>query len=551
MFSSQRFAGRGWPYTSRSVALAQRGMVCTSQPLASSTALAVLRDGGNAVDAAIAAAAVLSVVEPYNTGVGGDCFALIWSAHEQRLFALDGCGRSPAAATLTEMGRRGLDAIPPQGILTVTVPGTVDAWATALGRFGTRSLAELLAPAVHYAEEGFAVSELVAQQWGLALAFGFLQNDAAQRCFTIAGRAPRVGEVVRLPDLARTLRAIAAGGRDAFYTGEIGARIAAFSRAEGGLLAASDLREHRSRWVEPISAGYRGDRLFEMPPSTQGLTALLALGILACFDLTGLEPDSAEVLHLRIEAVKLAFADRNAYVADPEHAPVPVEQLLDAGYTRERAAQIDRKRALPAVSPGGVGPRAGGARGGSETVYLTTADAAGNVVSLINSLYGPFGSGLVVEGTGVALQNRGRGFRLDPSHPACLAPRKRPFHTLCPAMLLRDGAPLVSFGVMGGDVQAQAHLQVVSNLVDFSANIQEALDAPRFHFLDDARVALEEEIPMATREQLAALGHELAPPLEALARGGFGGGQGIQIDRAARVYWGGSDRRKDGCAIGF
>lgn len=548
MFSSQRFADSGRFRASRSVALAQRGMVCTSQPLASSAGLEVLRGGGNAVDAAVAAAAVLNVVEPYNTGIGGDCFALVWSARERCLFGLDGCGRSPAAATLAEMKRRGLDAVPGQGILTVTVPGTVDAWATALARFGTRSLAEVLAPAIHYAEAGYPVSELVAHQWGLSVEFGFLKNDAARRCFTVAGRAPRVGEVVRLPDLARTLGRIAAGGRDELYRGELAREIVALSQAEGGLLAASDLAEHASSWVEPISAEYRGYRLYEMPPSTQGVTALLALGVLASFDLGALEPDSAEALHLRIEAVKLAFADRNAYVADPAQTVVPLDRLLAAGYARERAARIDPRRALPEAAPGLL---PSGGRGGSETVYLTVADGEGNVVSLINSLYGPFGSGLVAGDTGIVLQNRGRGFRLDPSHPSCLAPRKRPFHTLCPAMLFREGEPVVSFGVMGGDVQAQAHVQVVSNLVDFGANVQEALDAPRFHYLDGARVAFEEEVPSQTRERLAALGHEPATPLEALVRGGFGGGQGIQIDRASRVYWGGSDRRKDGSAIGF
>jgi gamma-glutamyltranspeptidase/glutathione hydrolase len=543
MFPSRRFAEPRRLRGSRSLVLARRGMVCASQPLASAAALAVLRDGGNAIDAAVTAAAVLGVVEPYNTGVGGDCFALVWSAADRKLYALDGCGRSPAAATIEELRGRGQGEIPAQGILTVTVPGAVDAWAAALARFGTRSLGDALGPAIAYAEEGFPVSELVARDWGLAVAFGFLQNDAARSCFSLGG-GPRVGQVVRFPDLARTLRRIAEGGRDELYRGEIAARLVAFSRAAGGLLDAKDLDEHAARWVEPISVEYRGFRLYEMPPSTQGLTALLALGILSHFDLSSLEPGAAEALHLRIEAVKLAFADRKAYIADPERAAVPVAELLAPEYARRRAGLVDPRRALPAASPGL-------ARGGSDTVYLTTADAAGNVVSLINSLYGPFGSGLVVDDTGIALQNRGRGFSLDPADPSCLAPRKRPFHTLCPAMLFRDGMPVVSFGVMGGDVQAQAHVQVVSNLVDHGANPQEALDWPRFHYLDGARVALEEDIEPDVAERLSGLGHQLEPTLAALARGGFGGGQAIAIDRAAGVYAGASDRRKDGSAAGY
>jgi gamma-glutamyltranspeptidase / glutathione hydrolase len=544
MLLSRRFDGPQALRASRSMALARNGMVCTSHPLASSAAVAALRAGGNAVDAAVTAAAVLNVVEPYNTGVGGDCFALIWSAREGRLHALDGCGRAPAAASIDALASRGIAEMPAQGIFTVTVPGAVDAWATALARFGTRPIADALAPAIALAEEGFPVSELVSHDWRLAVAFEFLKNDEARRILSFASEGPRVGEIVRFPDLAATLRTIAAGGRDAFYRGEIAERIVALSRAEGGLLELPDLDEHASRWVEPISAEYRGCRLYEMPPSTQGLTALVALGILERFDLGEHEPDSVESLHLRIEAVKLAFADRNAYIADPERADVPVEQLLDPEYLRRRAALVDPDRAQPLAMPGL-------ARGGSETVYLTTADSEGNVVSLINSLYGAFGSGLVVPGTGIALQNRGRGFRLDPSHPSALAPRKRPFHTLCPAMLFCDGRPLVSFGVMGGDVQAQAHVQVVSNLLDFGANVQEALDWPRFHYVDGDRVAVEAEVPAATREALAARGHRLESPLVALARGGFGGGQAIHVDRSERVYAGGSDRRKDGCAIGY
>jgi len=516
-------------------------MVCTSQTLASSAGLAMLRAGGNAFDAAIAAVAVQGVVEPYNTGIGGDCLMMAWSAAEKRLLALNGTGRAPAGATADEYARRGVREMPAQGVLTITVPGAVDAWCTILERCGTRRLADVLAPAIDYAEHGFPVSEVVAREWGLSARAGFLGNDAARACYAPDGAAPRLGTIARMPDLARSLRALAEGGRDVFYRGELADRIAAFCAANDGLLGTADLAAHRATWVEPICVAYRGFRLHEMPPSTQGLAALLALGILGCFEVADL--DEASLVHLRIEAMKLAFADRGRWIADPEHADVPVAELLDPAYAQRRARLIDRARALPSAAPGE--PRS------SETVYLTVADRDGNVVSLINSLYGPFGSGLVVDGTGIALQNRGRGFMLDPAHPNCIAPGKRPFHTLIPAMLCDADGPRVSFGVMGGDVQAQGHLQVVSNLVDRGMNVQEALDQPRFHYLGGASVALEDDFPPDVRQRLAELGHDVQGPMAALLRGGFGGGQGIMIDPATRAYWGGSDRRKDGCAIGY
>jgi gamma-glutamyltranspeptidase/glutathione hydrolase len=486
---------------------------------------------------------VLGVVEPYNTGIGGDCLMLAWSAAERRLVALNGTGCAPACATLDELLRRGVREMPLQGILTVTVPGAVDAWCTILERLGTRPLRDVLAPAIAYAEEGFPVSEVVAREWALAARAGMLLNEPARRCFAPDGTAPRLGAIVRLPDLARSLSALAAGGRDVFYRGEIAEQLARFFAAEGGLLTREDLAAHRSRWVEPIASDYRGLRLNEMPPSTQGITALIALNVLECFDVSGLAPGSAAMLHLRIEAMKLAFADRSRFVADPDHADVPVAALLDKAYARRRAALIGKDRVVTAPAPGA--PLA------SETVYLTVADRDGNVVSLINSLFGAFGSGLVAGDTGITLQNRGRGFVLDPAHPNCLAPGKRPFHTLIPALLCDDAGPRVAFGVMGGDVQAQGHLQVVSNLVDHGLNVQEALDQPRFHYLGGCEVALEDGIPADVRHELARLGHAALDPFAALARGGFGGGQGIMIDRATGAYWGGSDRRKDGCAIGF
>jgi gamma-glutamyltranspeptidase/glutathione hydrolase len=543
-FSSRRAENSADHASQRSVVIARRGMVCTSQPLATQIGLDVLRSGGNAIDAAVAAVAMLGVVEPYNTGIGGDCFMLIWSSRERRLLALNGSGRAPAQATIDEYQRRGVGEMPLQGMLTVTVPGAVDAWCTALERCGTRSLADSLAPAIAYAEEGFPLSEMVAREWGLVVQFGFLGNEAAKRCFAPGGEPPRVGQVVRLQDLARSLRAVAEGGKGALYEGELAEKIIAFSRENGGLLSRADLAEHRSSWVEPIEIDYRGYRVCEVPPNTQGITALIALGILRHLEPWQAPCGSPSSLHRMIEAVKLAFVDRAAYVADPEHVAVPVDELLDAERLRRLAERIDVRRAQdpPAANP---------LAGGSDTVYLTAADGEGNVVSLINSLYGPFGSGLVVGDTGIVLQNRGRGFVLDAGHANCIAPRKRPFHTLCPAMLLEDGVPRASFGVMGADVQAQAQVQVVTNLIDHGLNVQEALDAPRFHYLGGRRLVVEDGFSSQVEQALADLGHQLEPTLAALARGGFGGGQAIAIHPESGALWGGSDRRKDGQAAGF
>jgi len=517
-------------------------MVCTSQPLASFAGAEVLRTGGNAVDAALCAVAVLGVVEPFMTGVGGDCFLLLWNAADRRLYGLNGSGRAPRAATRAALVERGYAHMPMMGMLSVTVPGALDAWCQALLRFGSRSLAEVLAPAIHYAADGFAVSEVIAAQW--AFAATLLQQPEARRTFTLDGRAPRVGEVVRLPGLARSLRALADGGRDVFYRGELAEQIVACSHAHGGLLELEDLAAHTSEWVEPIATDYRGHRVCELPPNGQGLTALLALNILDCFDLAAIAADPAAVAHLQIEAIKLAFADRNRYIADPARAPVPTAQLLSKDYAQGRAALIDPAKARKRVAPGSV-------RASGDTVYLTAADAAGNVVSLINSLYLAFGSGMVAGDTGIALQNRGYGFSLDPAHPNCIAPGKRPFHTIIPAMLLKDDRPLVSFGVMGGDMQAQGHVQVVSRLLDAGDNIQEAIDHPRFNYLDTDRVALERGLAERVGTELARRGHAVEDEAAALARGGFGGAQGIMIDPTNGAYWGGSDPRKDGCAIGF
>ncbi|MFI5395503.1 MAG: gamma-glutamyltransferase [Candidatus Binatia bacterium] len=543
MFTTRRNAPDGFR-SQRSMVLGRGGMVCTSQPLASAAALDMLRCGGNAVDAAVCAAAVLGVVEPFNTGVGGDCFMLIWHAKERKLYGLNGSGRTPAGLSLGVLRARGLSEMPVHGMLPVTVPGAVHAWCEALRRFGARSIGAVLQPAIAYAREGFPVSEIIAHQWDLIGRFGVLQHPDALRTFTIDGRAPRLGEIFRIPDLAQTMERVAAGGADAFYGGAIAEEIVAFSRAHGGVHSLEDFATHESSWVEPIATDYRGYRLCEIPPNGQGLTALIALNIMESFDLASYPLGSSESVHLCIEAVKLAFADRNRYIADPQHATVPTAALLSKDYARARAGLIHLDRAHE-------GPVAGAVKVGTDTVYLTVADGTGNVVSLINSLYFPFGSGMVAGDTGIALQNRGYGFVLDPAHPNCVAPGKRPFHTIIPAMLFRDGKPIVSFGVMGGDVQAQAHVQVVSHLVDYGLNIQEALDFPRFHCVDTNRVALEGEYTPGLRSQLGGLGHVVLGEEAVMIRGGFGGGQGIMIDPATGNFWGGSDRRKDGCAIGF
>ncbi len=473
----------------RSMVLARGGVVATSQPLAAFAGAETLRAGGNAVDAAVAAAAVLAVVEPYNTGPGGDCLMLVWSAAEGKLHGLNGSGRAPRRATIDACVARGLAAMPMHGIVPVTVPGAVDAWATVLARFGTRSLADLLAPAIAYAEDGFPVSEVVAAEWAFSAAL--LQSDEGRRVFAPAGHAPRVGDVVRFPDLARTLRAVAAGGADAFYRGEIAERIAAFAKRAGGFLGADDLAAHRSDWVEPIASDYRGYTCHELPPSTQGLAALVALNVLECFAVPRDPADAASALHLRDRG-------RQARMRRPrmDRRPGARRAFRSPSCSRKSTRRGARSSSTRIASLAGA---ARGAPRRGDTVYVATADRFGNVVSLLNSLYLPFGSGLVVDGTGIVLHDRGFSFSLDPAHANALAPRKRPFHTLAPAMLCKDGVPLVVFGVIGGNLQAQAHVQVVSNLVDRGDNVQEALDRPRFHVLDGARVALERAVVRARR----------------------------------------------------
>jgi gamma-glutamyltranspeptidase/glutathione hydrolase len=526
----------------RSCVFARRGMVATSVPIASAAGVEMLRRGGNAIDAAIAAAAVLSVVEPMQTGLGGDAFALFWSARERRLIGLNGSGRAPRAATLEAYRERGLRTIEPHGILCATVPGAVDAWETLSRQHGALEFATLLEPAIRAAEQGFAVTELVAHYWWGLAAMGALRNAEARDTFAPGGATPPAGAWFRNPRLAASLRTIAKGGAAAFYRGEIAEQIVATSRREGGCFEADDLASHRSSWVEPLTVSWRGVTLAELPPNGQGLTALLAVQLLG--HLPPAPADSALGWHRRIEAVKLAMADRDAYVADPEHARVPVAALLSTAYARERAALVG-ERALEAPAPGTPG---------GDTTLLCAADAEGNQVAFIQSLFTGFGSGVACGDTGILLQSRGAGFRLDADHPGALAPGKRPFHTLMPGFLLRDGTPWMAFGIMGGDVQAQAHTVFVANLLEGGMNPQEALDAPRFRWRGGSRVVLEApELAVAEGgtlgAALAARGHAIEPS-PTVAADVFGGGQAIARE-ADGVWVGASDRRKDGCALGL
>ncbi len=517
-------------------------MVCASVPQAAGAGVEILRQGGNAIDAALAAAATLCVVEPMQTGLGGDVFVLLWSAREGRLVGLNGSGRAPARATLEAYRARGLERVPASGILSVTVPGAVHAWEALSRRYGRLSLGECLAPAERAAADGFAVSELVAHYWDLLVRGGALRNDAARAALAPQGRAPRAGERFRNPRLAGTLGAIARDGAKAFYSGAIADAIVAASDAEDGFVSLEDLARHESSWVEPIRSRYRDVEVAELPPNGQGLTALLALNVLQCFE--PVSPTSALDWHRRIEAVKLAFADRDAYLADPEHAEVPLSQLLDRDYARRRAALVG-ERASDTPAPG---------LAGGDTTYLCAADAEGNLVSFIQSLFAPFGSGVGCGDTGVVLQSRGAGFRLDPAHPNVLAPGKRPLHTIIPGMLLRSGEPWLAFGIMGGDSQPQSHLSFVSNLVDHGANPQEALDRARFRWHEGRRVSVESpDAPVdeggSLLDALAARGHATERPPSVFVDL-FGGGQAVARE-ADGLLVGASDRRKDGCAAGL
>ncbi len=526
----------------RSAVLATGGMVATSQPLAAQAGLDILRAGGSAADAAVATAAMLNVVEPMSTGIGGDCFALYYEAASGSITALNGSGRAPAALRLDDLRREGLTRIPDRSAHAVTVPGTVMGWADLLQRHGRMTLADALRPAIDTAEQGYPVSPLIAHAWEVLK--GVFRPEDAPHDFLPEGGAPRTGQIVRLPALARTLRALAEGGPKAFYTGPVADAIARRVQAAGGRLTADDLGAHTSTWDAPISTNYRGVQVYECPPNDQGLAALLALNIAEGYDLA--EMPAIDRLHILIEAMRLGFADAAHYVADPAFAPAPLEGLLSKDYAATRRAMIQPGRAMQP-------PTYGKPEVSSDTVYLTVVDEDGNACSFINSLYMGFGSGLVVPEAGIALQNRGALFSLDAEHPNRLEPGKRPYHTIIPALATREGALYASFGVMGGFMQPQGHLQVVSALVDGGYDPQAALDLPRFCVMgEDAggQVALEEGFDFATLAGLSARGHRVLP-VAGHGRALFGGGQIILRDQDTGVLWGGSDPRKDGAAVAY
>ena len=523
---------------SRSPVLARRGVIATSQPLASAAGLDVLRQGGNAIDAAVTAAAVLAVVEPTMTGPGGDVFAIVYDAKSRTLRGLNSSGRAGSDADADALVASGVGQMPSAGGRAVTVPGAVAGWAELLERHGTIALKTALAPAIAYARDGYPVAEIVADQW--AGAVSVVSDDAAAAVFLPNGGAPAHGAIFRNLDLARTLEQIGEEGRDAFYTGRIAAAIVAAVRQSGGFLTEADLAGHVSNWVEPIRTSYRGYEVCEMPPNTQGFVALEMLNILEGYDIASMGHNSAEYLHLLVEAKRIAFADRAAHLADPAHVPQPVlDGLISKAYAETRRRDINLRRAAPHHAQGSFDGRDLG-----DTVYLAAADGQGNAISLINSLFGSFGSGVVAPGTGVVLHNRGAGFTLQRNHPNRLAPGKRPLHTLVPGFIMKDGKPLMPFGVMGGDNQAQAHAQVVVNLVDFGMNVQEAGDAARVRHGEEG-LAVESAIGERVRAALTERGHRLID-----GRGLMGGYQAVMIDSTTGVLMGGSDLRKDGLAIG-
>jgi len=548
----------GRPFATRSQVLATHGMAATSQPLATQVALDVLKAGGSAVDAAIAANATLGLMEPTGNGVGGDLFAIVWDAKTKKLYGLNASGRSPLGlsyeqmqAELTKLGRT---TIPPRGFLPISVPGAVDGWFELHGKFGKLPMTDVLAPAIRYAREGFPVTQYIAYGWGIGVNYAKADKFPGAFLDTYApgGNAPKEGELFKNPALADTLGAIATGGREVFYRGTIADRIDAFMRANGGYLRKEDLAKHHSTWVDPVSVNYRGYDVYELPPNSQGIAALQMLNILEGYDLKSLGYNSPEALHLMVEAKKLAFEDRAKFYADPEFAKIPLAGLLSKSYAAERRKLINPARAGRSYDAGHPAMQQG------DTIYLTTADADGNMVSLIQSNYRGMGSGISVPGLGFTFQDRGEMFVMhDPAHANAYAPGKRPFQTIIPAFILKDGAPWLSFGLMGGAMQPQGHVQIVCNLIDWGMNFQEAGDAARWQhegssdydnpkMTDGGYVEVESGVPYASMRALMQRGHNVR-----IGNGGFGGYQAIARDPKTGVYFGASESRKDGQAAGY
>jgi len=528
----------------RSLVATTRGIVAASSPLAAQAGAQMLARGGHAVDAAIAANAVLGVVEPYMNGMGGDLFAMVYDAGRDALYGLNASGPAPGGLSTGVLRRHGLDAMPATGIHSVTVPGAVGGWAALHERFGRLPLADVLAPAAFYAEDGFPVAPIVAEGWG-ALEDAVAGDPGAAATYLPGGAAPAAGAIFRNPDLARSLRLVAGHGRDAFYRGPLANAIVSFSQTNGGTLTADDLSSFEPEWVEPVSTTYRGWTVYELPPNTQGIAALMMLDLMEPAPLARYGFHSVDALHTMIEAKKLAYADMLRWVGDPRFTSLPVPALLAKERAARRAAAIDMQRAAANVEPDHLAGLTTGA--GGDTVYLSAIDRDGNIVSLIQSIFGGFGSGLVAPGTGFALQNRGALFTLEPGHPNELAPGKRPLHTIIPAFMRKDRVR-IGFGIMGGFNQAQAHAQFVANVVDFGLDIQQALEAgrftkPTFAGLD---VSVEATIPEASRRGLVARGHDVmvVPPRTHV----FGYGQAVMSDGTG-VHYGASEPRHDGAAI--
>ena len=550
----------GKNFATRSEVLGRHGMVCTSVPAATEVGIDILKRGGSAVDAAIAANATQGLMEPVSNGIGGDLFAIVYSAKENKLYGINGSGRSPLGLSYeqmkSELAKLHRETIPPRGMLPISVPGTVDAWAELHRKFGKLKLSDDLAAAIRYAEEGFPVTELIAFYWHFGPELyrefpgGFLQTYTLDG----KGRTPAKGDIFKNPDLAKTLRVIAEKNRDAFYTGEIADKIDEFMRANGGFLRKADFEQHTSTWVEPVSINYRGYDVFELPPNGQGIATLQILNILEGFDLRRMGRNSPETLHTMIEAKKIAWADRAKFYADPAFAKIPLKGLLSKSYAAERRKLIDPNHAVKRVAAGNPALDQG------DTIYLCTADDEGNMVSLIQSNYRGMGSGIVVPGLGFMFQDRGELFSMEPGHANVYAPGKRPFHTIIPGFVMKDGKPWEAFGVMGGGMQPQGHVQVLTNQIDFGLNVQEAGDASRWQHEGDNEptgekmteqggyVEVESGIPYETVRELRKRGHDVRFDV-----GGYGGYQAIRVEMhdGQRVYVGASESRKDGMAAGY
>ena len=538
----------GLPFATRSEVIAQHGMACTSQPLATQVALDILKAGGNAIDAAIAANALLGLVEPTGNGVGGDLFAIVWDAETKQLYGLNASGRSPRSLTIDYFKEKGYDKIPAYGPLPVSVPGCVDGWFELHKRFGTMNMDQILKPAITYAREGFPLTELIAYYWaGNARSLSKYPNISD--VYMPGGKAPGKGEIFKNPYLASTLEAIAEGGRDAFYKGEIAKTIDTFMKEQGGFLSYEDLASHSSEWVEPVSANYRGYDVWELPPNGQGIAALQILNILERFDIASMGFGSSDYIHHFVEAKKLAFEDRAKYYADPAFNQLPVEELISKEYAAKRAELINPKRASRNLDAGEMEH--------GNTIYLTVADSHGNMISLIQSNFRGLGSGMCPPGLGFILQDRGELFTLEEGHYNVYEPGKRPFHTIIPAFITKDGLPYMSFGLMGGSMQPQGHAQIVVNMIDFGMNLQEAGDAPRIRhdgssqptgteMTDGGVVNLESGIPYESIRGLMKRGHHIQS-----SNGGFGGYQAIKWDKKNGTYFGASESRKDGQAAGY